>query len=317
MKKKLNLSMLLLLMMVVIISACGNNGTKSNEPTGENKTSVSEEKSEDTVTYQSESGPVKVPAKPIRIVALTNAPNVLALGGTVVGVDQWTGGSPLFTDKLKDVAIVTEDDPEGVALQNPDLIIAGTHTKNLDQLQKIAPTVVYTWGKLDYLNQQIEIGKLLNKEAEAKQWVEDFTKKATEVGNKVKAKYGDNMTVSVIELSGKDVYVMGDHWARGTEILYQAMKLKMPEKAKTDTLKDGYNTLSLEVLPQYIGDFVVVSRDISTDNEILKSSIWSKIPAVQNKQVIEIDTKASSYSDPTTLEYLLAIFEKGFLGDAK
>lgn len=317
MKKKLNLSMLLLLMMVVIISACGNNATKSNQSAGETNPSVSEEKSEDTVTYQSENGPVKVPAQPTRIVALSSAPNVLSLNGTVVGVDQWTAGSPLFSDKLKDVAIVSADDPEGVAAQNPDLIIVGAESKNIDQLQKIAPTVVYTWGKLNYLDQQVEIGKLLNKEAEAKQWVEDFSKKAAEVGNKIKAKYGDKMTVSVIEISGKDVYVMGDHWARGTEILFQAMKLNMPEKAKEETMKQGYNTLSLEVLPQYIGDFVVVSRDVATDNEIMKSTIWSKIPAVQNKHVIEIDTKASSYSDPTTLEYLLNIFEKGFLGNAE
>ncbi|MGG0824019.1 ABC transporter substrate-binding protein [Paenibacillus turicensis] len=317
MKKKLNLSMLLLLMMVVIISACGNNATKNNQSAGETKSSVSEEKSKDTVTYQSENGPVKVPAQPTRIVALSNGPNVLSLNGTVVGVDQWTAGSPLFSDKLKDVAIVTADDPEGVAAQNPDLIIVGAESKNIDQLQKIAPTVVYTWGKLNYLDQQVEIGKLLNKEAEAKQWVEDFSKKAAEVGNKIKAKYGEKMTVSVIELSGKDVYVMGDHWARGTEILFQAMKLNMPEKAKEETMKQGYNTLSLEVLPQYVGDFVVVSRDVATDNEIMKSTIWSKIPAVQNKHVIEIDTKASSYSDPTTLEHLLNIFEKGFLGSAE
>lgn len=304
-------------MVVVIISGCGNNATKNNQSAGETKSSVSEEKSKDTVTYQSENGPVQVPAQPTRIVALSSAPNVLSLNGTVVGVDQWTAGSPLFSDKLKDVAVVTADDPEGVAAQNPDLIIVGAESKNIDQLQKIAPTVVYTWGKLNYLDQQVEIGKLLNKEAEAKQWVEDFSKKAAEVGNKIKAKYGDKMTVSVIELSGKDVYVMGDHWARGTEILFQAMKLNMPEKAKEETMKQGYNTLSLEVLPQYVGDFVVVSRDIATDNEIMKSTIWSKIPAVQNKHVIEIDTKASSYSDPTTLEHLLNIFEKGFLGTAE
>ena len=304
-------------MMVVIISACGNNATKSNPSAGETKPLVSEEKPEENVTYLSENGPVKVPAQPTRIVALSNGPNVLSLNGTVVGVDQWTAGSPLFIDKLKDVAIVTADDPEGVAAQNPDLIIVGAESKNIDQLQKIAPTVVYTWGKLNYLDQQVEIGKLLNKEAEAKQWVEDFSKKAAEVGNKIKAKYEDKMTVSVIELSGKDVYVLGDHWARGTEILYQAMKLNMLEKAKEETLKQGYNTLSLEVLPQYVGDFVVVSRDVAADNEIMKSTIWSKIPAVQNKHVIEIDTKASSYSDPITLEYLLNTFEKGFLGDAE
>ena len=53
---------------------------------------------------------------------------------------------------------------------------------------------------------------------------------------------------------------------------------------------------------------------MTRDNEIMKSGIWSKIPAVQNKQVIELDTKAVTYSDPITLDYVLNIFKEGFLG---
>lgn len=317
MKKKFNLTVLLLLMMMLVISACGTKA-QNNQSTGETTKTGSENQataSAETVTYQSETGPIEIPAKPTRIVALTNAPNALSLDATLIGVDQWTGANPLFTDKLKNVAIVTEEDPEGIAALSPDLIIAGTHMKNLDQLEKIAPTIVYTWGKLNYLDQQVEIGKILNKEAEAKQWVEDFSKKAEDLGNKVREKYGEDVTVTTIELSDNSVFAMGDSWARGTELLYQAMKLKMPEKAKQDTLKEGYSTLSLEVLPEYAGDFIVVSRDLSIDNEIMNSEIWKKIPAVQNKQIIEIDTKASSYSDPITLDNLFNIFEKGFLGD--
>ncbi|WP_412679039.1 hypothetical protein [Brevibacillus parabrevis] len=40
------------------------------------------------ITYQSENGPVEVAAQPKRIVGLTNAPNVVALGGTLVGIDE-------------------------------------------------------------------------------------------------------------------------------------------------------------------------------------------------------------------------------------
>lgn len=317
MTKKFNLTMLLLLMMVLVISACGTKA-QNNQSAGETGKTATENQateSAETVTYQSETGPVEIPAHPTRIVALTNAPNALSLDATLVGVDQWTGANPLFTEKLKDVAIVSEEDPEGVAALNPDLIIAGSHMKNLDQLEKIAPTIVYTWGKLNYLDQQVEIGKILNKEAEAKQWVADFSKKAEDLGNKVREKYGDKVSVTTIELSDKSVYAMGDSWARGTELLYQAMKLNMPEKAKQDTAKDGYYTLSLEVLPEYAGDFIVVSRDMSTDNDVMNSEIWKKIPAVQNNHVIEIETKASSYSDPITLDNLFNIFQKGFLGN--
>ncbi|MHA7964425.1 ABC transporter substrate-binding protein [Paenibacillus sp. CAU 1782] len=322
MKKKSILTLSILILLAVIVAACGGNSA-NNEPSTQPQESASPEPSAEqpaseeasgTVTYESETGPVEIPAKPVRIVALTNAPNVLSLGQSLVGVDQWTGANPLFTDMLKDVAIVSEEDPEGVAAQNPDLIIAGSHMKNLDQLSKIAPTVVYTWGKLNYLDQQLEIGKLLNKTDDAQKWVDDFKTRTAAIGQEIKAKYGDDVSVSVFEMGDNSVFTMGDSWARGTEILYQAMGLTLPEKVKQDTAEAGYYSLSLEVLPEYSGDFIVVSRDLSLDNDILNSEVWKNIPAVQNNQVIEIESKASSYSDPTTLEYLLNIYKEGFLG---
>ncbi|MDQ7864186.1 ABC transporter substrate-binding protein [Peribacillus frigoritolerans] len=153
-------------MFVLILSACGNN-EKANE-NNDSKT-----KSE-TITYQSETGPIEIPKNPKRIIALSNGPNVLALEGNIVGIDQWTNMNPLFQDRLKGVEVVSEDDLEKIIELEPDLIIAGSEMKNIGKLNEIAPTVVFTWGKLDYLSQQIEIGKLLNKEKEAKEWVKDF-----------------------------------------------------------------------------------------------------------------------------------------------
>lgn len=320
-KKKSFLAAAFLLLFVLVLSACGNAApTEQNAASTEataGAANSSEPAASGTVTYESESGPVEIPSNPTRIVALTYAPNVLSLDVTPVGVDQWTGANPLFTDKLKDVAVVSEEDPESVAAQAPDLIIAGANMKNLDQLSKIAPTVVYTWGKLDYLEQQVEIGKLIGKETEAQAWVDDFTKRTADIGSKIKAEYGEDVTVSAIEVDGKNAYIMGDSWARGTEILYQAMDLNMPEKVKEAVSAEGYYALSLEVLPEYMGDFVAVSRRLDANSEIMESEVWKKIPAVQEGHVIEFESRASSYSDPTTLENLLGIFEKGFLGDSK
>jgi len=117
----------------------------------------------------------------------------------------------------------------------------------------------------------------------------------------------------VLEYDAKDFYVFGNNWARGTEILYQAMGLKMTDKVEADALGPGYYTLSLEVIPEYAGDFIVLSKSSAGDNAFLNSEMWKNIPAVKDGKVIEIDTEASSYSDPTTLEYLLDIFKKGFL----
>jgi iron complex transport system substrate-binding protein len=228
-------------------------------------------------------------------------------------VDEWTKKNPLFTEKLKGVETVSDADLEKLIELEPDLIIAGSWMQNLDKMSEIAPTIVYTWGKLDYLAQQLEIGKVLNKEAEAQAWIDDFTARATEAGEEIKAKIGENATVSVFEYDMKDFYVFGNNWARGTEILYQAMGLGMTDKVKQDALGPGYYTLSLEVIPEYAGDYIVLSKVNGADNAFLESETWKNIPAVKNNRVIELDTESISYSDPITLEYLLDIFKKQFL----
>lgn len=271
----------------------------------------SESENNGTLTYESETGPVEIPANPERIVALTNAPNVHALDGPLVGVDEWTKNNPLFTEELEDVAVVSENDPESILAQEPDLIIAGSHMENVEELEKIAPTVVYTWGKLDYLEQQLEIGKLLNKEKEAEEWIDDFSERAKEAGDRIKKEHGEDVTVTVFEVDSKNFYVFGDSWARGTELLYQAMELDMPGQVKEDVMTEGYHGISLETLGEYAGDFIVLSNN-NEENPFMESDTWQSIPAVKEDQVIEIDTKTATYSDPITLEYLLEIFEEGF-----
>lgn len=125
-----------ILMVCLLLAACSS---------GETKTNSSKEDSS-TFTYESEQGPVEVPKEPKRIVALTNGPNVISLEGKLVGIDESTEMNPLFTDKLKDVEVVGDDQLEKIIELDPDLIIAGSQTKNLDKMKEIAPTVAFTWG---------------------------------------------------------------------------------------------------------------------------------------------------------------------------
>jgi iron complex transport system substrate-binding protein len=314
----------LLLILTACSSQTSDNGagqdetqTEQGAETGQNadQDDASADSSSDTKVYESETGPVEIPANPQRIVALSNAPNVLALNGKLVGVDQWTNMNPLFQDKLNGVEVVSDESLEKILELEPDLIIAGDYTQNLDKLREIAPTVTYTWGKLNYLDQQIEIGKLLNKEEEARAWVEDFKKRAEAAGQQIRAKIGEDATISVFEADDKQIYVFGNNWARGTEILYQAMGLQMPEKVKELALGPGYYALSAEALPELAGDYIVLSKNPDGDYSFLETETWKNIPAVQNNRVIEIDTRASTYSDPITLEYLLEIYVNALLGE--
>lgn len=303
------------ILFVFILSACGEESSNNEH---HNKKESNEEKAEssssDTIIYESENGPVKVPANPQRVVVLGSyAGNVMALDVNLVGVDAWAKMNPRFKDALEDVEQVTDEDLEKIIELDPDLIIGLSNTKNIDKLNAIAPTVTYTYNKVDYLTQHIEIGKLLNKEEEAVKWVEDFRERARAAGEEIRAKIGEDATVTVIEGYDKQIYIYGDSWGRGTEILYQEMKLKMPEKVMETALEPGYYAISPEVLPEYIGDYVVVSKFSDQENAFLETETYQNIPAVKNGNVIEADANAIFFNDALTLEYQLEIFTKAFL----
>ncbi|MED4924029.1 ABC transporter substrate-binding protein [Anoxybacillus geothermalis] len=300
----------LLLMFTLVLSACGNAADDQK-----NNSASPKEKKTETITYQSENGPVEVPANPKRVVVLsTFAGHVLALDVPIVGVDSWSKMNPLFEEKLKDADVVTDEDIEKIMALKPDLIIGLSNTKNVHKLSKIAPTVTFTYGKVDYLTQFLEIGKLLNKEKEAKAWIDDFKQRAQQAGEEIRAKIGENATVTVAENFDKQLYVFGNNWARGTEILYQEMKLKMPKAVEEQALKPGYYAVSLEALPQFVGDYLILSKNGDNDTSFMETNTFKNIPAVKNGHMFVADAKAFYFNDPITLDYQLDFFKKHFLG---
>ena len=309
MKKYLLVFIALLAMFV--LAACG--GSKE-----EGASTDKEEKNSEptTITYESENGPVEVPADPQRVLVLSSfAGNVMALDVPLVGVDSWSKMNPRFEEKLEGVEEVTDENLEKIIELDPDLIVGLSNIKNVEKLKEIAPTVTFTYGKVDYLTQHIEIGKLLNKEEEAQTWVDEFKTRTQEVGDDIKAKIGEDATVTVIESFDKQLYVFGDNWGRGTEILYQEMGLKMPEKVKEMALADGYYALSAEVLPEFTGDYLIFSKHKDADNAFEETETFKNIPAVKNNQMFTVDAMEFYFNDPLTLDYQLDFFKESFLGN--
>ena len=269
-----------------------------------------------TITYQSETGPIEVPANPQRIVVLYSFLSgcVMALEGNIVGIDQWSKMNPHYDQYIKDAVVVSDENLEKIIELTPDLIIAPSSSKNVNKLKKIATTVTFTYGKVDYLTMHLEIGKLLNKEEQAQNWIDDFKARAKKAGEEIKAKIGAEATVSVIESFEKQLYVFGDNWGRSTEIIYQEMGLLMPEKVKDMALEAGYYALSPEVLPEYFGDYVILSKDPEADYSFQETETYRNIPAVKNNRVFEVNARAFYFNDPITLEFQLAFLIKNFLG---
>ena len=299
------------LLTMFVLAACG--GSKEEGASADKEVKNSEPT---TITYESENGPVEVPADPQRVLVLSSfAGNVMALDVPLVGVDSWSKMNPRFEEKLEGVEEVTDENLEKIIELDPDLIVGLSNIKNVEKLKEIAPTVTFTYGKVDYLTQHIEIGKLLNKEEEAQTWVDEFKTRTQEVGDDIKAKIGEDATVTVIESFDKQLYVFGDNWGRGTEILYQEMGLKMPEKVKEMALADGYYALSAEVLPEFTGDYLIFSKHKDADNSFEETETFKNIPAVKNNQVYTVDAMEFYFNDPLTLDYQLDFFKESFLGN--
>ncbi|MGE7674325.1 iron-hydroxamate ABC transporter substrate-binding protein [Lysinibacillus sp. NPDC094403] len=295
------------MMVVLVLAACGNKEEKTDEGS-------KDKASAETITYQSESGPIEVPAHPKRVVVLSSfVGDLLKLGVNVVGVDSWAKDNPNFQNDIKDAVVVENTDIEKIIELEPDLIIGLNGIENADKLAEIAPTVLFTYGKVDYLQQFIEIGKVVNKEKEATEWVKDFKTRAAEAGTKIKEKIGENATVTVAEMFNKQLYVYGDNWGRGTEILYQEMGLKMPEKVKEGALKPGYLAISQEVLGDYAGDYVIFSMFKGQDSAIKNAAWFKDLEAEKNGHLFEVNANEFYFNDPITLDYQLDFFEKKFL----
>lgn len=311
----------ILFVAILILSACGAGGGASSDSdpgqaAGSNSASTSSTAQTGTFTYQSESGPVEVPSNPQRVVVLTRflTGNVMALDVPLVGVDEMSKENPNFADKLNETEAITDESLEKIIELNPDLIIGTDGVKNLDKLKQIAPTVIYTYGKVGFFEQQREIGKLLNKEQEAEAWIADFDARSKKAGEDIKAKIGADATVSVMETFNKQLYVYGDNFGRGTEILYQQFGLKMPEKVKEATKKDGYLALSTEVLKDYTGDYVIFSKNADEDNSFQNTESYKNLPVVKNNHVFEANAKAFYFNDPLSMEYQLQFFIDSFIG---
>lgn len=290
---------LLVLLNLILFVACGQKE--------ENVTKVKR-------TYLSEAGEIEVPENPQRIVVLNGAisGSVISLKGNIIGIDKWSKMNPLYEPFLKDVTEVSDENLEQIIELNPDLIITASTDKNIEKLKQIAPTVSYTYGKVDYLTQIMEIGKLINKEKEAKEWETSYKAKVSDLGAKIKEKYGENFTVTVLESFDKQLYIFGKNFARGTEILYTELNLKMNTKAE-EKVKNGYYAISPEVLGEYAGDFIIFSKNPDADNTFQNTEVYKNLEAVKNNRVFEVNAKQFYFSDPITLDYTVKFLEENFL----
>ncbi|WP_238650940.1 ABC transporter substrate-binding protein [Paenibacillus piscarius] len=311
------------LVMALLLAACGqsNNsgggsGAAANAPAPEASsapaaTSAAAGSSDDAemVTFQDGAGEVQVPKNPQRIVDTTAfyTGYLLALGVEPVGVMEGAKASPYLADMLVGAEALGNDvTPENILSLDPDLIIVYTGTEGVDKLKEIAPVVQIQYGAKNYKDQMLDYGKLLNKNEEAKAWVEQWEARIAGLKPQVQAAVG-NKTVSILNPYAKGLYVFGHNYGRGGEILYGEFGLKAPAEAQKEAIDSGtgWASISLEKLPDFAGDIIFTcpwSGDTSDPKAVYDNALWKGLPAVKSGHVFQLNPAADTFNDPISLE---------------
>lgn len=252
-------------------------------------------------------GKVKIPLKPQRVIVLEEnvvLDSVVALGIKPVGVVYCAGCEEKFrgipSDLLADVPVLgsigSQPSLEKILALKPDLILALTNLKSSYKLlSSIAPTVMIDFPTMyDFKKRLRYVAQVLGKSDRAEELLTQYQnriqKLRLQLGKQVAAK-----TISVIYLAGSaDIFYSyrGDFLPYGQIISDAGLRLIQQNQKQRDL------TLSIEVLPEYDADFLFImtdslKKDFKEANpevlSFLKKPIWSKLKAVQNKQVYKVN----------------------------
>ncbi len=68
------------------------------------------------------------------------------------------------------------------------------------------------------------------------------------------------------------------------------------------------------MLPEFVGDYLIVSKFDDTDNSYMETKTYKNLPAVKEGRAFVADAKAFQFNDPDTLDYQLEFFKEKFLG---
>ena len=281
--------------LVLVLAGCGN--SESNEESEE--TAMKE--------YTTDAGEtIEIPEDPQRIVVMATSyfGNFKQLDANMVGAHSVVTESEVLEPLTEGVEMVEEGNIEQIMALDPDLIIAFSTDENLEKFESVAPTIPVQYEKWNYLDIHEEFGKIIGKEDEAAEWVDEWESALEEDKASVEDAVGTDVTASVVEQYAKDIYVYGTNWGRGTEIIYQGLGLGVPEAVESEVVETGWKNISAEEVGKYAGDFMFVGTgDSGADNAYRETNVWKDLDAVQNDRVIEFDSPVFYYNDPYSLEH--------------
>ncbi|WP_338554368.1 ABC transporter substrate-binding protein [Paenibacillus sp. KS-LC4] len=312
--------LVMLLLCVSVFTACGaaadsNESSKANAESEAAAQSSSEASSAGATeatpeasaepnavkTISTVKGDIEIPAQPKRIVAEEYLGSLISLDVVPIGAPGLTLKNYYFKTALtgvEDTGEYGKPSVEKIAALAPDLIITG-NGDNYELLSKVAPTLFIPYGDLKNAHEELTyFGKVLGKEQEAKTWLEEFDRRIAEAKAKVDAAIPADATFSIFEHMEKSTYAYGDNFGRGGQPVYQALGRKPPTDVAEVIMEKQWAELSAEIVPQYAGDYIIMTSNIWTAADFEADPIWSNLPAVKNGKLYVWPEERSWYYDP-------------------
>ncbi|WP_414049033.1 ABC transporter substrate-binding protein [Macrococcus animalis] len=294
---------------IMVLAACGGSSDKKETKETSGKSEMVDFKLDNGKT-------IKIPKQPKRIVIMgaSYVGNLLDLGVKPVGADQYAFQSDILKPKLDGVEKLNPGEIEKIIKLKPDLILSFDTDKDNAKYAKIAPTIPFTYTKHGYLDVHELLGKIVGKEKEAKSFVDEWNSTTKKDGEEIKKHLGTDKKFSIFEFFQKEIYVYGDNWGRGSEIIYQAFGLDMQDKIKKDVKPTGWKKVSAESLGDYAGDIVLVSSDTGKiSNTVTESKVWKNMDAVKNNKIVQYDAEDFWFNDPISLEHQRKVLKEALL----
>lgn len=310
---KRNLLATALLCLTMVASGCetspqgtgGSNGAANQAANNAADSSPGEKAAPASVemrTMKAENGDVEVPAHPKRVAAQAFLGTVLALGVQPVSSETFLMNSPYLKGKLDGVTDVA-DSLEALLELEPDVIITQiAQAETVDKYSMIAPTVAMPYNRFASIQEEMRyFGDLLDKKNEAEKWISAFESHSSKLREGVQAVLDEGETVSVMQEYDGTVFLFGPKSGRGGRIMYEILGAKPPAAIPEHMLTESYYEFSLEKLPEYTGDYLILTT-YSTLEQLQADPIWGNLPAIRDGKVYLWNENQSWFRDPIAVE---------------
>lgn len=311
-------------LLALLLTGCSGNKKEAETTTSSSKSSATTNSAASNISKEDTSfSPIqlkhffgetiveKAPEK-VATVDWNNADPVLALGIIPVGTSKANWGPvselgllPWTEAKYKELGESSPNvfsdlegyDFEAISASNPDIILApysGMDEASYKRLSEIAPTLPFkeaAW-KTTWKEQTLQVAEALGKAEEGKKLIDDaetFIKDTLAKFPKLSGKSAALFYLNPTDLSSFSVYRGAD--PRGAYL--QELGFRFPEsiESKAEDKSSFYVQISSELALETLSDLdiIITYGDKKTVEAIKADAILSKIPAVQNGQIVVLE----------------------------